>query len=371
MKVLVIDDDKVDRLMVRELLGDEFTVVEAKSGDDARELLHSEEVECVLLDYLIPGTDSLALLTELAAHELPVIMLTGEGNEEVAVRAMKQGAQDYINKRTLGADRLTQTISTAMMTVKLRRELSLKQKEVTHANDALKRKVKELQDLNRDLEDLIHLTAHDLREPLRNLCGFCGLLEKEIGNNLTADAAEYIDSIQAGSKRLASLIDDLRALSRIVYMKFEESAVDLNQVIDDVLADSALVLEQRKVEIKRKPLPPVSGSRTLLIELYRNLVSNALKYGEGDNLTIEFTTEDNGHSSVLGVRNTGSYIPSDKLETIFHPFSRLQNSEGKEGTGIGLSLCKKIVARHRGRIWAESSTSIGTHIKFTIGEENL
>lgn len=367
MNLLVIDDDKVDRLMVRELLGADYSIFEAESADVAHEFLEHQQIDCVLLDYLIPGVDSLSLLSDISAKRLPVIMLTGEGNEQIAVKAMKKGARDYINKNSISEDLLSKTISNVVSTNRLERQLAEKQEEVTYANDQLRRKVSELEQLNSDLQSFIHIAAHDLREPVKYLCGYCDVLQRELGASLVGRSQEHIAAIVRSSRRLAELIDDLRELTRIVYLKAELQSVDLNVLIEDLIKEFEHEISTRRIRITKQILPIAQGYKVLLSELYRNLFENALKYGANAEMQIDFTSEDQSGTLVLGLKNSGSEIEPQERERIFQPFYRCAANQKKEGTGIGLTLCRKIVERHAGRIWVESDQALGVHFKFTLG----
>jgi len=366
ISVLVVDDDTVDRLLVQDLLEDDFQAFEAGSGDEARAYLEREKIDCILLDFLIPGTDSLALLKEFSARRLPVIMMTGEGNEDIAVSAMKQGAQDYINKRKLSKELLQRTINNAVHTIDLKRNLEAKTNQLSDANDELLKKVVELEVLNNDLENFIHIAAHDLREPLKSLSLYCDLLELETKSVLSNKGADFISSIKRSAKRLASLIDDLRALTHIAHSKSQMVLVDLTQVIDEVLHDAHIDSSNSKCVIKRDQLPNVLGYPPFLVELYRNLLENAIKYGVGDPLEIAFTFQQGSEGAVYGVKNSGSFLSPEELVKIFQPFYRMAVHRSTEGTGMGLALCKKIVERHKGKIWAECVPDEGCHFKFTL-----
>ncbi len=365
MNILLIDDDKVDRIFVREMLVDRYEVFEAETGVAAECHLMSQQINCVLLDYVIPGTDSLMLLREMVDRQYPVILLTGEGNEEVAVSAMKQGAIDYLKKSKLSRELLLKTISTAIETIDLKRQLGEKQREVFIINGKLEEKIEELQSLNRDLESFVHIAAHDLREPIKNLCSYCDLLEYEMPTSVSPRSHEYMGAIRRSAVRLSSLIDDLRALTRVVYTKVEKDRLALNTILDDVLSDFNAQVQDRSVEIRKKGLPEIEGYHPLVRELYRNLVSNALKYGAEKDLCIDFTSEQVGKTIILGVRNNGSTISPEEVEKVFQPFYRLSNSRDKEGTGMGLALCKKIIERHSGKIWVESE-GFNVHVKFIL-----
>lgn len=363
MNVLVVDDDKVDRITVRELLSDGFSIFEAESQLQAQELLNTHHVDCVLLDYLIPGTDSIGLLKEFAQQNLPVIMLTGEGNEHVAVSAMKHGAQDYINKRNLSTELLSRTVNNAVDTIALKRALNEKQAELVFTNDELKSKVAELERLNTDLENLIHMVAHDLREPLRNLSSFSDLLRNELGTGISLRSREYLDFLKGNARRLAALIDSVRALTRVVYAKIAPEQVDLNLLLNDILKEFAKPITDRSVVIKYRSLPVITGLPPLLKELLRNLIANALQYGAQEELVIEICADVQGSATTLTVRNNGEPIEEQHLNKVFIPFYRISTIRDERSPGMGLTLCRKIVERHGGRIWIESSPEMGVEVK--------
>lgn len=371
-RLLLVDDDKVDRLLVREMLSDDYSILEANTGEKAWDLIKENDVECVLLDYLIPGTDSLSLLQSFCERGIAVIMLTGEGNESIAVTAIKHGAQDYLKKNSLSAELLSRTILNAIRTIGFKRELEQRQREIVEANNQLKHRVAQLQELNEDLEELIHISAHDLKEPVKNLCGFCDLLGREIDQSISTKAKSYLDVIRRNARRLSLFIDELRALSRVGYQKIEPSEIDLNQVINEVIDSLQTQISARKVDIVIPQFSKIYGLKPLVSELFRNLLENALKYGSDNNLGLSITSEqsklDNNEPLwIYGVRNSGVPIAAEEYSKIFQPFYRCASSRSLEGTGMGLTICKKIVERHGGRIWIDPKVTDGVHIKFHLG----
>lgn len=366
--VLIIDDDRVDRLMVREYIGAKFDLLEAKDGTEAQECLQKADVVCVLLDYHIPGTDSLELLSQCVKKQLPVVMLTGEGNEDVAVTAMKRGAMDYIKKKNLNEEMLLRTLNSSIQTVTLKRQLAGKQKELFDANLALHDKVEELERLNGDLENFIHIAAHDFREPLKTMYNYSDLLERTLNLPGDSDSRAYLDTIRSSVKRLAALIDDLRALTKIGYGKSEKGLYSLTEIIHSVISDyDPQVL--KGVNFKYDILPQVLIYKPLVIELYRNLIDNAIKYGDPQKLIIRFTGTRTGSKWILGVRNNGSSVSETDLQKLFQPFFRGPYEVSREGSGLGLSLCKKIVERHGGMIWIESLPDGEIEFLFTLSKE--
>lgn len=367
-KVLVIDDDQVDRLMVRELLSSHgFLVAEAKSGEAAEQVLGEGEVGCVLLDYNIPGTDALGLLSRLVAEKVPVVMLTGEGNEAIAVETMKQGAQDYINKGRLTEELLVRAVIGSIKTVELRREIERHQDELAHVNDQLREKLEELETINGDLRAFVHLAAHDFREPLQVMHNYCDLLDRALTQGNSDSAQSFLQAIKRSAKRLANLADGFRTLTKLDHSPPDQEEINLNELIEEIMQELDKQVRERAAQITIAELPLVRGQRALMKELYLNLLSNALKFGRpSDVLHLRVTAERVGSEWVLGVWSNGSSIPRAKAEEIFKPFFRLPEHQESEGTGIGLTLCKKIVERHRGRIWLDGQEEDGVHFRFTI-----
>lgn len=206
MNILVVDDDKVDRLFVRELLDEKFKIFEAQSEREACEVISSQQVDCVLLDYLIPGTDTLALLGNLVLQDLPVIMMTGEGNEVAAVNAIRKGAQDYIKKSGLSDKLLKQTIERAVEAVAHRSNLTRQQQEQLDAATALTTKVGELQRINQELENSVRQITCEFSEPLKAITDYCDLLEQGIASTNVAPCKDYVAGIRDHCAKLAALV---------------------------------------------------------------------------------------------------------------------------------------------------------------------
>jgi len=367
-KVLVIDDDRVDRLMVRELLSSHgFLVPEAQSEEEACRVLAEGGVDCVLLDYNIPGTDAIGLLSRLVADKVPVVMLTGEGNEAVAVETMKQGAQDYINKGRLTEESLVRAVRGSIKTVELRRELERHQEELANVNEQLKEKLEQLETINGDLRAFVHLAAHDFREPLQIMHNYCDLLDRALNQGKSESAQSFLEAIRRGAKRLAHLVDGLRTLTKIDHSNLVQEELDLKRLVEEVVQELDVQIRERALQIEIAELPRVRGQKALIEELYRNLLANALKYGRPSGpFLLRLTAEVIQNEWVLGVWNNGSSIPKSEAEKIFQPFFRLLEHREIEGTGIGLTMCKKIVERHGGRIWLDVPEREVAHFLFTI-----
>jgi PAS domain S-box-containing protein len=235
-------------------------------------------------------------------------------------------------------------------------------------NEALvKEYTNKLQRVNSDLESFAYVASHDLKAPLNVVTGFLGLInnKKEALSNETR--AEYLKYIQDAVDQMKLLINDLLQFSRIGSNKESLVEVDINLLlvsIQNILAETIL---QNNATIIIQPLPIILANKTLLNELLMNLLGNALKYHKrGQKLQIEIGYKDVGDKYQFFVKDNGIGIATENLEKVFVMFKRLHASSEFQGTGIGLSLCKRIVEAHGGEIWIESILGEGSTINFTI-----
>ena len=255
--------------------------------------------------------------------------------------------------------------------IKLKRdELALKNTSLLNTQKELERKNKELGKKNKELEQFAHVASHDLQEPLNTASSFAGLIQAQYKGQLDERADKYLDYLVDSSDRMKILIKDLLDFSRIG-MKADFEKVDCNKVLKDVLADLDTTINNSSVEIKSGDLPVINGYPTEIKQLFKNLISNAIKFRDKNvcpeiNISVlkmkgywEFAFADNG----IG-------IDKQHNEKIFIIFQRLHNRTEYKGSGIGLSHCKKIVELHSGEIWVESKPGEGSTFYFTLQEKS-
>jgi light-regulated signal transduction histidine kinase (bacteriophytochrome) len=229
------------------------------------------------------------------------------------------------------------------------------------ANEELKRK-------NTELDQFTYIASHDLQEPLRKVTAFSGMLRQDLGDSLPERADKDIGFILDAAKRMQKLVQDLLALSRSGRVALKWETISLNQCVDQALETLAMRIKESRAEIIRDDLSEVWGDRTTLTQLYQNLLSNALKFTSAEPPVIRLTAERIDGRLILGVKDNGIGVEPKYAEQIFAPFKRLHGRGEYQGTGIGLAICAKTVERHGGRIWVESKTGEGAHLKFTLGE---
>lgn len=230
----------------------------------------------------------------------------------------------------------------------------------------------ELRRSNAELEQFAYVASHDLQEPLRKVASFCQLLEKRYGDRLDERGAQYIGFAVDGAKRMQVLINDLLTFSRVGRVQDARETVALDGTLDRALRNLTTAVEESGAEVVRpQGLPAVEGDPTLLTMLWQNLVANAVKFrepGRTPRVEIEVlgdTGADSGFHT-FSVTDNGIGIAPEFAEKVFVIFQRLHGREAYGGTGIGLSLCKKIVEHSGGRIWIDTDRTEGTRMLFTL-----
>jgi PAS domain S-box-containing protein len=233
----------------------------------------------------------------------------------------------------------------------------------------------ELSERNRELDEFVYVVSHDLQEPLRTLIAFSGFLQKDYGDKLETEGQEFVRYLVDASRRMRSMIQGLLHLSRAGKVIGEFAMVDLDELVAVIKTDLAELFRSKGAELRIKhPLPCVWGDRDRIAQLLANLLSNGVKYNQSPNpfVEIEATTfsgadrpEDAFEDQVdpyilITIKDNGIGIEPDFHKTIFQLFRRLHTRDEYEGTGVGLSICNKIVQAHGGRIWVESTPGVGS-----------
>lgn len=224
----------------------------------------------------------------------------------------------------------------------------------------------ELRRSNEELERFAYVASHDLQEPLRTVTSYVQLIERRYDDLLDADGRDFIGFAVEGAKRMQALIQDLLAFSRVGTRGAAIERTDADAVVDAAVESLRAAITETGARIEREPLPEVLADPGQLRQLFTNLLGNALKFHADAPPVIQVGARRAGRMWTFSVRDNGIGIEPEYFDRIFVIFQRLQEPEAYPGTGIGLAICKKIVERHGGRIWVESTPGEGSAFLFTL-----
>lgn len=234
------------------------------------------------------------------------------------------------------------------------------------SQQALKDSVADLSRSNSDLQQFAYVASHDLQEPLRMVASYVQLLAKRYRGQLDSDADEFIAYAVDGAKRMQHLINDLLAYSRVTSQGHVFEPVDCNGVLEEVLNNVRVAVEESRAVVTHDPLPTVMADERQLVQLFQNLIANAIKFHGKEPPIVHLSAEQQSGEWLFSVRDHGIGMDAQYAERIFVIFQRLHDREEYPGTGIGLAICKKIVERHGGKIWVVSETGQGATFYFTL-----
>lgn len=358
---LLVEDNLADsELVLRELRrgGFEVTCDVVQTADQFRQKLQTTTPDVVLADYNLGswrGMEALEILRS-AGLDIPLILVSGAVGDVTAVECIKLGATDYVLK-----DSLTR------LPTSVRRALEEKQarKERRQAEADLAKKAEELARSNRDLEQFAYVASHDLQEPLRMVAAYTQLLAERYAGKLDENADKYIRYALEGAVRMQTLVTDLLTFSRVGRNR-KSTPLAGDAVVREALENLQAALQESGAVVHYEALPTVSGDRTQLVQLFQNLIGNAIKFRGEKTPVITVSANRSAAEWEFSVSDNGIGIAAEHAEAIFVIFQRLHTRAEYPGNGVGLAICKKIVEQHGGGISVESKAGEGASFKFTL-----
>ena len=358
LRVLLVDDDDVDRLAVKRLLRQtrfDATVDERSDRASALEALTPDRFDCVLLDYNLPGSDGIEILGEIRAkgETLPVIALTGQGDEEVAVALMKAGAADYLNKNNLTAERLERSLRYALAIHRAEEERRLLLEREQRARE-------EAQAANRAKDEFLATLSHELRTPLNAILGWARLLAS--GNLDDETSRRAIDIIDRNTRLQAQLIEDLLDISRIITgkLRLDVRVVTVSRVIEGALESVRPSADAKRITIDatlQDADEAVLCDPARMQQIVWNLLTNAIKFtNEGGAIRVDAARQEDT-SVVISVADSGVGISPEFLPYVFDRFRQQDGASTRMhgGLGLGLSIVRHLTELHGGTVHAHSA----------------
>ncbi|MFL6198146.1 MAG: response regulator [Thermoanaerobaculia bacterium] len=391
LRILIVDDSPEDRELYRRLLGQdpaqEYELLEAELGEQGLEMALREHPDCLLLDYRLPDMDGLEFLDRLLrGGMLPVIVLTGQGSEAVAVQAMKGGAQDYLLKGAISRQELRRAVHNAVEKVALRRKVEERTAELAGANDALQKMYGEQEELvrqrtaelsramvreqearkqaeeaNRIKDEFLATLSHELRTPLNAILGWAQVLRT---GKVDADTtARALEAVERNARAQAQLISDLLDVSRIITgkLRLDLKPVDLSRIIDAALDSVRPAADAKGIRIRVTldrsigGIGPLVGDPDRLQQVAWNLLSNAIKFTpQGGSVEVRLGQREG--QAEIAVEDTGAGIRPDFVPYVFDRFRQAESSTTRlhGGLGLGLSIVRHLVELHGGTVAVES-----------------
>jgi signal transduction histidine kinase len=365
--VLIVDDDAALLEALSEMLQlrmPQIVVDKVESAAAALDRIGSKDYETIVSDIKMPGIDGLALLArirEMRPHT-PTLLITGHGQHDLAVQALRGGAYDFIQK-PIDREYFLASLGRALHTSRLYRQVELQREALErHALDLKKtvdERTRELREANQAKDEFLALLAHELRNPLAPIMNAVGLISNRGGADPVLQQATQVVERQA--RQMARLLDDLLDVSRISRGKLQlrKEVLDLTEVVENAVQTSRPLIESRRhqLTISLSPEPvALEGDSTRLEQVLANLLNNAAKYTDaGGRIHISANLEDN--NAIIRVRDTGKGIPPAMIQRVFEPFVQIDFSLHRPeqgGLGIGLMLVRRLVEMHGGTVSASS-----------------
>ena len=408
IKILLVDDREDNLFSIETILEkDNYTIVKAGSGREAlKVLLHQQDFSLILMDVQMPelnGLETANIIYERdKLKDIPIIFITAFSyDEDYIFKGYKTGGVDYIYK-PIKPELLRMKVSVFVELYRKNQQLLLHEKKLLTANKSLQKEIEErktseekirllneqlvqnnahLKAINEELDRFAYVASHDLQEPLRKIMVFSDkILMKE---NMDEETEKYFKKIINSSRRMQMLINDLLNFSRQSISSSDFQKTDLNVLAREAIAELEIEVEKSKAKIQIDELPVVSAIPSLMKQLFHNLLSNAVKFrkrGVEPMVRIEAQKiREPGHSLPvnangskyykISITDNGIGFDPKYSDEIFKVFKRLNSYHEYEGTGVGLSICKKIIEKHNGSIVAQSKPGQGSTFSFVLPEK--
>lgn len=382
LKILLIEDDEDDYVLMRRLLADipasalTADLQWAADYETALEKVDRCEHDVYLLDYRLGDRNGLEFLKEVNRRgcRVPTIVLTGQGDYEVDVEAMKAGAADYLVKSQISSLLLERSIRYAVGHA--RAEEALRK-----AHDELEQRVQErtaeliianaeLKKSSEKIKLFAYSVSHDLKSPVMSIYGLARRLHERYADSLGSKGREYCDQILNASRQIASFIEKTNLYISAKERPILVEEVSLQDILQVIRTEFSTQLHSRAIRwLEPAANPRIKMDSLSLIRVLRNLVENALKYG-GETLSeikIGYRETDSHH--VLSVKDDGIGIQEEDSKKIFGLFKRRKSSRGIEGAGLGLAIVKEIAEQHKGEAWVERNKGRGMAFFMSISKD--
>ena len=389
VKLLVVDDREDNLFSIETILEkDNYTIVKASSGRAAlKVLLQQHDFTLILMDVQMPdmnGFETASLIYEREKlRHIPIIFITAHNHgEEKMYEGYKMGGVDFIYK-PINPELLRYKVSVFVELYQKTHQLLAHESKLIAANRKLEKEVEErkiteekirllnqqlvennlqLKNTIEELDRFAYVASHDLQEPLRKILVFSDKIQTKYKSSIDEEMYRNLEKIVRASERMQSLINDLLRFSRQTTTNEDFTLLPLNELIQDVLTDMEIEIEKTSASVQVGNLPQIWAIPSQMRQLFQNLISNAIKFRKPDDVPVIQVTADDQRTDRFRIiiQDNGIGFDPKYADEIFMVFKRLHSYHEFEGSGVGLSICKKIIDRHNGMIRAESKVGSGS-----------
>ncbi len=359
-KILIVDDKPENLMALRVVLKNmDVELIEAQSGNEALKATLRNDFVLALLDIQMPEMDGYELAGILREEEktaqLPFIFISAVYTDNLNVfKGYEKGAFSFITK----------PFQPEILINKIKFFIDKYQQDMAliELNDDLK-------SINKELEAFSYSVSHDLRAPLRAVNGYAEMLKEDYEAILGEDGKRIVENINYYANKMGMLIDGLLSFSRLGKKELQKTEIDMNKMVKVILEEFGKLIPKNTKVIVGK-LHNLVADYTLMHQVMFNLISNAIKYSsKKDKPVVEIYSEEHNGEIVFTVKDNGVGFDMKYEDKLFGVFQRLHSTEEFEGTGVGLAIVQRIIAKHKGKVWAEGKVNEGAVFNFTANEK--
>jgi signal transduction histidine kinase len=376
LKILLIEDNLAEARLLQEFIkltkSQNFSLVHVQKLQDGINQLNSEKYDVILLDLTLPDSQGLASIPQLLKQNPsnPIIVLTNTNDEELAIEAVRQGAQDYLVKRHVNPDTLVRSVRYA-----IERKQFLEQ--LNQINQTLETQVEEKtaelfksREINQLKSEFVSILSHDIRNPLNTILLAAGLLQRHNQGQKNDEEINHLQLIRSAIKNVSNLLDEASLIGKSDSGKlfYKPHILDLEKLCYELVQQSQLFAQEKQLNLiftSSQNCFEFLGDETLLKHIVSNLLNNAIKYSPPDS-TVLFELIKQEKTIILRFQDQGIGMTETDQKQLFQPFHRGENVGIIPGSGLGLTIVKQCIIAHRGEITVNSQVGVGSTFTVTL-----